>query len=108
MRKDIHQMIFRYCCLGIAFMLPVWGKLVPSIIALLILNWLVSGVYLKTIPVLFIDKNRRNTLIFAGLYILYIIGLLYTSDFAYAWFDLEVKLSLLIFPLVLRLRISDS
>jgi len=100
MRKDIHQMIFRYCCLGIAFMLPVWGKLVPSIIALLILNWLVSGVYLKTIPVLFIDKNRRNTLIFAGLYILYIIGLLYTSDFAYAWFDLEVKLSLLIFPLV--------
>lgn len=100
MRKRIHQQIFWYCCLGIAFMLPVWGKLVPTIIVILILNWIVSGEYIKTIPTLFSDKNRRNTLLFACLYVLYLIGLIYTSDFAYAWFDLEVKLSLLVFPLV--------
>jgi len=100
MRKKIHQQIFWYCSLGIAFMLPVWGKLVPTIIAILILNWLVSGVYLKTIPTLFSNKNRRNTFLFAGLYILYLIGMLYTTNYAYAWFDLEVKLSLLVFPLV--------
>ncbi|MCX6287005.1 MAG: O-antigen ligase family protein [Bacteroidetes bacterium] len=100
MRKRIHQQIFWYCCLGIAFMLPVWGKLVPSIIVFLILNWLISGDYLRTIPVLFSDKNRRNTLLFAGLYVFYLFGLLYSSNYTYASFDLEVKLSLLIFPLI--------
>jgi len=100
MRKKIHQQIFWYCCLGIAFMLPVWGKLVPSIIFIFLLNWLISGDYLRTLPILISAKNRRNTLLFAGLYLLYLIGLLYTTDFAYAGFDLEVKLSLLIFPLV--------
>ena len=65
MRKRIHQQIFWYCCLGIAFMLPVWGKLVPTIIVILILNWIVSGEYIKTIPTLFSDKNRRTTLLFA-------------------------------------------
>ena len=100
MRKRVHQHIFWYCCLGIAFMLAVWGKLVPTIIVILILNWLITGDYTRTVPVLFKEKNRRNTLLFAGLYILYLLGLLYTSDYAYARFDLEVKLSLLVFPLV--------
>ncbi len=100
MRKKIHQQIFWYCNLGIAFMLPVWGKLVPTIIAILILNWLISGDYIRTVPTLFKNKSRRNTLLFAGLYVLYLLGLLNTSDFIYARFDLEVKLSLLIFPLV--------
>ncbi|MEI7490439.1 MAG: O-antigen ligase family protein [Bacteroidota bacterium] len=100
MRKRVHQHVFWYCCLGIAFMLPVWGKLVPTIIVILILNWLISGDYIRTIPVLFSEKNRRNTLLFSGLYVFYLLGLLYTSDYAYARFDLEVKLSLLVFPLV--------
>jgi len=108
MRKKIHQHIYWYSCLGIAFMLPVWGKLIPTIIVIFILNWLLSGDYIKTLPALFSVKSRRNTLLFAGIYILYVIGLLYTSNFSYAWFDLEVKLSLLIFPLVFRLRILDS
>ena len=100
MRKKIHQHIYWYSCLGIAFMLPVWGKLIPTIIVIFILNWLISGDYIKTLPALFSVKPRRNTLMFAGIYLLYVIGLLYTSNFTYAWFDLEVKLSLLIFPLV--------
>lgn len=100
MRKKIHQQIYWYSCLGIAFMLPVWGKLIPTIIVIFILNWLLSGDYLKTVPVLFSVKSRRNTLLFSCIYLLYVIGLLYTTDFTYAWFDLEVKLSLLIFPLI--------
>jgi len=100
MRKKIHQQIYWYSCLGIAFMLPVWGKLLPTIIVIFILNWLLSGDYLKTVPALFSSKSRRNTLLFASIYLLYVIGLLYTTNFTYAWFDLEVKLSLLIFPVI--------
>ena len=100
MRNKIHQQVYLYCCLGIAFMLPVWGKLVPTLIVILILNWLLSGDYIRTIPVLFRDVNRRKILSFATLYVLYLIGLLYTSNFQYAGFDLEVKLSLIIFPLI--------
>ena len=100
MRKKIHQRIFWYSCLAVAFMLPVWGKLLPTIIVILILNWLVHGEYIHTISKVLKEKNRRNTLLFGGLYILYLFGLLYTTDYSYAWFDLEVKLSLLIFPLI--------
>jgi len=41
-----------------------------------------------------------NTLLFAGLYILYLVGLAYTQNFEYGLFDLEVKMSLFIFPVV--------
>ena len=100
MRKKIHQWIFWYTCLALAFMLPVWGKLLPTIIVILILNWLVAGEYVHTTSKLLKEKNRRNTLMFGGLYVLYLLGLFYTTDFTYAWFDLEVKLSLLVFPLI--------
>lgn len=100
MRNKVHQQVYLYGCLGMAFMLPVWGKLVPTIIVILLLNWIVSGDYIRTVPELFRDTKRRNTLAFALLYFLYLAGLLYTTDFIYAGFDLEVKLSLLIFPLI--------
>ena len=45
--------------------------------------------------------HNKVAIVLISLYILHIIGLFYTTDFAYAWKDLRVKLPLLIFPLIL-------
>jgi len=47
-------------------------------------------------------NNRKNFYIlsFSFLYILYIIGLLYTSNYEYAIFDLKVKFSIFLLPIV--------
>lgn len=101
MRHRIHQKIYFICCLLLVFLLPVFPKLVPAIIFIQMINWAVSGIYLTTIPKLLKEKWRIITLSFASLYILYLIGMLYSTDYVYGWFDLEVKLSLLVFPVII-------
>lgn len=45
--------------------------------------------------------HNKVAIVLVSLYVLHVIGLLYTSDFQYAFKDLKVKLPLLVFPLVL-------
>lgn len=45
--------------------------------------------------------HNKIAVVLVSLYLLHIIGLLYTSDFQYAFKDLKVKLPLLVLPLVL-------
>ena len=54
----------------------------------------------------FIHKFRRffrnkTALIIAGIWLMHVVGLLYTSDFTEAMKDLRIKLPLLIFPVVI-------
>ena len=100
MRHRVHQKIYFISCLLVAFFLPVFPKFLPAIIVIMVFNWFLSGIYLKTIPRLFKEKWRFLTLSFVSLYLLYLIGMIYSTDYPYGWFDLEVKLSLFIFPVV--------
>lgn len=45
--------------------------------------------------------HNRIAVLLVSLYLLHVIGLVYTSDFAYAFKDLKVKLPLLAFPIML-------
>jgi O-antigen ligase len=99
-RKRMHRQIFFWLVLLLVFFIPLYGKILPPLIILLSLNWLFEGSYMKTVPVLLRDKDRLGLLAFAGFYMLYLAGLLWSSDLRYAGFDLEVKLSLLLFPLI--------
>jgi O-antigen ligase len=100
MKRTIHQGIFRYCLLGIVFLMPVYGRFIPPLIALLVLNWIVEGRFKYKFNMIRSEGIRMQTLLFGLIYLLYIAGLIYTSDFTYGFFDLQVKVSLLIFPLV--------
>lgn len=100
MRQRIHQKIFFISILLLAFFLPVFPKILPPVIAVLFINWLISGTYLATVSKIFTEKWRLTTLAFATLYLVYLAGMLYTHDYVYGWFDLQVKLSLFIFPLI--------
>lgn len=99
-RHGIHDQVFTFGCAALGFFMPVHPKVLPSIILIMVLNWLIDGRFIKRIPGLFKNRYRLSILSFASLYLLYVIGLLYSENMAYAKFDLEVKLSLFIFPVL--------
>ena len=99
-RSDIHHEIFSFLCIAIAFFIPVYGRIIPLFIGLIVLNWIIEGQYIRTIPRIFKDRTRFILFSFSFLYIFYLLGLIYTNNFSYARFDLEIKLAILLFPLV--------
>jgi O-antigen ligase len=99
MRKKIHGQIFLFSCMAIAFFLPIYGKVVPVAVTILVLNWFAEGRFMM-IPLIFREKSRLYAFSFAAFYAIYLIGMLYTSNIEFGLFDLEIKLSFFIFPLV--------
>jgi len=82
--------------LFIAFALPLNKAIIPLLIVLLILVWILEGNFkLKT-------KNYKSIFFFGSifLYLTHLFGMLYTQNIKSGNFDLEQKLSLLIFPLI--------
>lgn len=66
---------------------------------LLVAVWLFMGDPVKVKLQRFI--HNKAAIVLVSFFLLHLIGLLYTSDFDYAFKDLRVKLSLLILPVVL-------
>jgi len=64
------------------------------------MNWLIEGRFIKIFPRIFKDPRRWRTFSFSLIYLLYLVGLLYSTNFHYGWFDLQIKLSLFLFPLL--------
>ena len=93
--------------MALAFFLPIYGKIVPGVISLLFLNWLAEARFMY-IPRIFREKNRLRSFSFAALYGLYLLGMLYSTNLGFGRFDLEVKLSLFIFPLVFSTLDNDT
>jgi O-antigen ligase len=84
----------------LAFMTPLFQRYLSLVIALIIVNWLLELAFVKRISDIKNDSLRRNNLYFIIIYLLYAAGLLYTQNLKDGLFDLEVKLSLIIFPLI--------
>ncbi|MCD4771849.1 MAG: O-antigen ligase family protein [Bacteroidales bacterium] len=84
----------------LAFFIPTYRPAIPFIIGLLVLVWILEFDFRKKFKRLTDGHNRLYLLSFALLYVLYLIGILYSSNVKYAVFDLEVKLSLIIFPII--------
>lgn len=100
MRHKIHDQIFLYSAMGVALFLPVFGRVVPPLIILMFLNWIIDGRFVQGFRMLFRERFRWKTLLLSALYLLYLAGMGWSTNKPYGWFDLEVKLSLLVFPLI--------
>lgn len=96
-RINIHNKLHYVLALLIAFTLP-FGKLTPLFIGLFFANWLFEGNLNMKFKTLI---NKKTAILFSSLYLIHLIGLLYTSNINSGFFDIQVKLSLLIFPLVI-------
>ncbi len=99
MRYSInHRLIYFVAFILLAISIPLsrFGMSIAQF--LLIGNWLLEGDIKNKIRKF---VNNKAALALASLYLLHIVGLLYTSDFQYAVKDLRIKIPLLIFPLIL-------
>jgi len=86
--------------LFLCFFLPL-SKIVSSyLIVFIVLLWLLEGKFIERFKLIVSDKKRVFLFSLSTLYFLYLIGLIFTKNFTYAGFDLQVKLTLFIFPLV--------
>ena len=106
-RLLIHRRIFFGCCMALVFFIPVFGRILPPIIAFMVLNWLVEGRFIRNINRFFKDSFRWKTFLLSVLFLLYFLGMSYSTNKQYGWFDLEIKFSLLLFPLLFS-TIDDS
>ncbi|MEI6455711.1 MAG: O-antigen ligase family protein [bacterium] len=97
-RHGVHDQVFNFGCAALVFFMPIHPRVLPPVILIMVLNWIIDGRFITRIPRIFTERRRFLTFCFSALYLLYLIGLLYTKNMTYAWFDLEVKLSLFIFP----------
>ena len=52
--------------------------------------------------------HNKIAVVMVSMYLLHFIGLIYTSDFQYAFKDLRIKLPILVFPLILSSMNTDS
>ncbi len=81
----------------LAFVLPFGKAYVPPFIGLFVLSVIISPGFGR----ISLKGITRNYLIFfTFFYVLHIIGLIWTGNMKYAFSDLEIKLSMLIIPLV--------
>ena len=104
-RGEIHIKVHNYLCILIAFFLPVYIHLVPLLIALLTINWITEGNFPEKFNIL---KNNKIAWLFIGFYLLHIIGMIWTENASAGWFDLQVKLSFCVLPLVFSTSIKTT
>ena len=79
------------------FFLPIAPKLLPLFIIAISLLWLLEGDFTSKVQSL---KTSGLPWVFMSLYLVYLIGMSYTSNTLHGWKDLETKFTLLLFPLI--------
>ena len=96
-RQQFHTKVYLYLSCLIAFFLPVYINIAPFLIGLLSLNWMMEGKFKEKI---FMIKENKMSWLFIGFYFLFILGMLWTDNQPEGWFDLQVKFSFFLFPLI--------
>jgi hypothetical protein len=86
--------------LGIALLLvglPLSKFLMSLSQIVLGLNWILSGNHKQKLQELW---NRKELVLLAGIFVVHVIGLFWSSDFEYGFNDIKKKLPLLVYPVV--------
>lgn len=92
-RDKIYLFGFIFLIVGLSFS----RAFVSLSYVVLILNWLADPKVFNKFGIFF---KSKPVLILASIYFMHLIGLVYTSDFEYAWLEIRTKIPLLILPLI--------
>ncbi len=87
-------------CTSLAFLMPLNRIFSSYLIGLLIINWLLEARFISRAKSIVRSHRRIDTFLFSGLFIVYLIGMLYTDNQQEGWFSVQVKLSLIVFPIL--------
>ncbi|MBL0343207.1 MAG: O-antigen ligase family protein [Bacteroidetes bacterium] len=92
-----------YSLMLTALLIPFYPKFLTLLIVICFFLWLFEK---KEESVKENLLNNKPLLFLISFYLLHIVGLLWTSNFKYAGLDLQIKLPLLLFPLIFSTKIS--
>lgn len=98
--NNIHAQIYYYLFLLLSFMLPLYERAVPIVIILIVVNWVVEGRFRLRFKHIFHNKQSLLIISFTILFLVYALSLVYSNNLRQGFIELEVKLSLLIFPVI--------
>ena len=93
------QLEFVLLC-TIVFVFPMHKKVIPYVIALYCAIFILNGGAVAAY------NSIKNNYLFitTGYYTMLLIGILYSNQIDAAWFDVEVKFSLFLFPFIFSAR----
>jgi len=94
--KNIEIAIYTWLLIALVYSMLLFGYITSALSVLLFLTWLLFSKKSFKLS----SAKTRLTILFAALYIIYIVGLLYTSDSKGSISTFEAKSALLIFPLI--------
>lgn len=98
MLKKHHGFIYFFGLLLLAAALPLSVFLLSVAQIILLINWMLEGDFKGK---WLLAKERKSVWAFAGIYMVHIIGMFYSSDWNYGMHDLKIKLPLLVLPVIL-------
>ncbi len=102
-RRIIHQQIYLVLTMALFFIFPMFKKLAPLIVVLMIVNWFAEGHFRNKFSALFND-NWTFPLMFVlsmVFYGMHATWYLFDSSSIHQYNELEMKLSFVAFPLIL-------
>jgi O-antigen ligase len=99
--KDIHEKIFYFLILIFSFSIPLWRNITPIIIILLFINWLLEADFKHKFQRLSKKPQIYFFFIFTVFYLVHYLGFINTINYEFARFDIEIKMTFLLFPLLL-------
>jgi len=105
LRTQIHRYIFLAGLLAVCIGMPLSNGINSIGQAILAINWVIEGNYIAKFKSFF---RNKPALVLCSVYLMHLLGLLYTTNFSYGFEDLNKKLPLLLFPLVLSTTVALS
>ncbi len=96
-RSEIHQLIYLWGLILLGISLPVSNYFMSVALFILFLNWIAEGDFATKLQVMI---SRKSLLAIISVYLLHVIGLLYSTDIQYAIHDLKIKLPLLVLVII--------
>ncbi len=97
-RQQVHTAIYYIGLLLMAFFMPLSIFMTNASMIMIAVNWVLEGRYREKLQRI---KGNWSILVFCSIYIVHLLWLANTSNFAYAANDLRVKLPLLVLPIVI-------
>ena len=96
--RKLHSVIYLTGLMGLAISLPLSVFTTSVSLFLLAANWLLEGQFRTKFQTF---KERKSLIIILSIYLIFLAGLAFTGDFAYAFHDLKIKLPLLVLPIII-------
>ena len=94
----LSERIFELSIFSTSFLFPLLPKFLPWIIAINILFFLINENFKLIFKKVILNKY---TFLFIAVYLIYLLGMIYSENKIFGWNDMGMKLSLMIFPLIL-------